>query len=1431
MVLAFVHRPVILINRIRTPRGSTVKQLLSPPWAPPSGVVRFMLSAGLALAALATGGHLVQDSPYAPASAAEAPLSELPPDHPLAGHWTTLASGDRINRLVRDGDTLWSAADRGGLVRWNLTDRTFKQYLAPQSGLLSSNVHDALVMPDGEVWAATEKGLSRWNPVTNTFVTVTPDNSPGMPARVVTALEMMDGSRIWVGFGQEWDPITVDPLSREPGTFSPGGLALYNRDDNTWTEETHAELDGGGFGTPTKYKTIPSENVTDIEYATDGILWVGTRPYFTFDPNTVGEGGGPAGFWVLAGGGLAAYQDGNWRNWHPASAGASCYANNITDLAPDVEGRMWVGTAGKGALVMRSGLGPSGCSSGQAYYIRGRRDMSPGLRGNYVFSVDVDDQGHVWVGHGNGHDTGMGIGILNHHNTFDDSSGSRTPWDSDDEWEFIDIDGEPGSSDFLASALAVREPGQRYIGTKNERLGDGEGIREYVEATRDWTRLQTASDGLPSNQITGIARSPVNGDVWFVTRHRGVAMYDGEHWRSWRMFAAGDQVATVMSDLPSSELGFERIKVDLADNAAFRAAFPSIPRYARIGDNPVLYRVKRYVAERSGIGPFLEVTPKLHRETKAGTPIYGVDRGPASDAATQIAVDAAGTVWVGGRETIWLGNNCPSDRAVERECWLDGGLGRWDGTVWTVYWQDELGAGADAIPDQEVQAVEVDHAGKIWAGTGNPRLTEGDGIGVLDPATGTWTVYDKVNQGAKLGSDAAADFGLAPDTGDVWVSHHSATVCEKPPFGGACTPARLGGGVSHWNGHVWEAWTKPKSSLRGFGAQGELSSVVVDRSRNRVWAGGFDGDAKSMHWNSGKGVNAVLNWCPLPCTNDAWQNVDWPEEGEVAALGVDATGNLWAGVHRSGNGITPPEAGIKLLSGTDEWFTYTPENSGVVSNEITVFEPDGDDMWVGSLRHGVSLYSAEVLPTPTPAPTWTPHPSATSTGTATDEPSPTSLHTPTHTATPGPTQTATPTSRPTRPTGVCDGRWPGWCDVYLPFSVQRLTCRDCPKPTLPPTPTHELPGATSTPVPTATEYPTATRTPEPTATGTATATTTTAPVASPTQSIGTPTQEPSSTPTATPSATTAPPSATPTATFTAGPTQPAIKEWGIFEGAGSLPRVDFHGVTGTDANHVWFVGDQGTVLFWDGEQMFSQAVPTTNTLRRIFVLSATRGYIVADGGKFMDTTNGGMRWKNVRTGGYEDDWRAVSAIQGPEGIRGWLLGHDKGLRLFFNGSTWAPSGPGDRNTGHEYSDVAMLSPSSAVATRDDASGARIYNWNGSDWVPGPSTGALHDLDVLSGTQGVAVGARGTVWRLGGGGWSQMASRPSTQGQDLNAVQMLSDEVIWAAGGRTRLYHWNGSTWTTHTIPAQTRDIRGIWLSPSGDDGWAVGDGGLVLRYE
>jgi ligand-binding sensor domain-containing protein len=1413
-------------------------------------VAKAMLAAGLVAAAMLTAGPLVSRGllPVAEArTAAEGPLPE-------GGGWFTHANGDRINRILRDGATAWVATDGGGLVRWDLTEPvtpTYRQYLAPQDGLLSNQVYDVEIAPDGVLWAATGRGLARMRPGGEGFDTLSPDNSTGMPARMVTAIEPTADGYLWVGFSQEWDPNLLNPKSRQNGDFRGGGMARYHPSTNTWEEAIRPKPEQTSDGDV--YKSLPSENITEIEMSSDALLWIGSRPYYVWDENGCGDPDCIAdpGYWLWAGGGLAVFDGSKWQVYR-STQGGGCYSDHIFDIEADAEGRMWVGTRGRGLLLMMFGMRKVACSSGQAFYLRGRaapNQPRTGLTATTVRAVDIDAEGRVWIGQSEGDNEGKGITILSHNFTFGDSSAVDEGSRSDDNWAYIDFDDIPGDTSALVTALEVGGP-DKLIGTEDNKFGGGFGMRAYVEAASTWTAMRTGDIGLPSNQITDIAHNPAKGETWVAFRDKGVARFDGERWQGWRMFGQGAKAATITEQ---ARAGVERIKVNVPDQAAFNKLFPVVPAFARIENDPSFYRVTGYTAERNGIGPFLKISPKLVRPVASGTSVYLIYRGPPSDHSTQLAIGADGHVWAGGRETIWTGSYCSSAKLKKAQCWLDGGLGHWDGQEWTVFDVDN-----SQLPDQDVSAVAVDKTGRVWAGTGDTK-SSGYGIAIYDPTAKTWTRFERgsLPSGQKMGSNGITDLSLDPQTGAMWSSHHP-VVEYRQDLGGNYSRIFIGGGVSLWNTSAWSAWTKQAGArLRAFGEYGETTAVLADRTHNRIWVGAWDGEA-NFHWPEGYGVHAVVNSCPLDnCANGTWESTTFKEDGLVSDIDLDRAGNVWVGTHRNGSGVIPPTGGVKVFDG-GEWSTYTPGNTPMTSNQITALAAVDARMWVGTLDDGISVFDAEpaVPPTdvpPSPTPSLTPggDPTATPTDTVDETPTPgsptatagtpsgTASRTPTHT--PG-TPTDTPTASPTRAPS-CGPGTDRPCRIVLPYVRAVRTCpglRRCPVATSLPTP--ELltavpgeptiePTSTPSPEPVETEVPTDTPTNAPTQTGGPTDIPTATDTPVPGEDTATPTATASAT--ATSAMATTGPTATRTRTPTVAPTatSAAPKQWSIFTPTDfRLPTDDFYGVAGARADDVWFVGATGKILHWDGTEMTSATAPSNKALRWISMLSATQGFIAGDEGALIELRS--RRWVKANTGSYTDNWRAVAAVQDTEGLTGWALGGDKGNRIKLTAGVWAPGGPVDRNTGHVYSGIAMLSPSSAFATQNSANGARIYKWNGSEWSPGPSTGPLNDLHVRSTTEGVAVGARGAAWALDtAGDWKVMTTKPSTSGNDLNAVFMVAPDHIWAGGGATKLFRYNGATWVADDIRAQNRAIHDIWIAPDGSEGWAVGEAGLFLRYE
>ena len=112
-------------------------------------------------------------------------------------------------------------------------------------------------------------------------------------------------------------------------------------------------------------------------------------------------------------------------------------------------------------------------------------------------------------------------------------------------------------------------------------------------------------------------------------------------------------------------------------------------------------------------------------------------------------------------------------------------------------------------------------------------------------------------------------------------------------------------------------------------------------------------------------------------------------------------------------------------------------------------------------------------------------------------------------------------------------------------------------------------------------------------------------------------------------------------------------------------------------------------------------------------------------------------------------------------------------------------------------------------------------WNLHTTAP---TTALFGVDMLSSTDGWAVGWGGRFYHWDGTSWSLH----TTLTYNINDVDMVATDDGWAVGPNT-IYRWDGTSWVEHTT------VLGMTFQAvsmvSSSDGWAVGSGGRIFHYD
>jgi hypothetical protein len=464
--------------------------------------------------------------------------------------------------------------------------------------------------------------------------------------------------------------------------------------------------------------------------------------------------------------------------------------------------------------------------------------------------------------------------------------------------------------------------------------GDGWGIK-WRTSTGAWRTLATADGGLPGNRITALAATGSGNRLWVGTAGRGVAVWDGGRWRGYRAFGRAKEIAAVNR---SADAGADSLTLSL-DPDALGAALPGPVQRLRLDGDPTLYELTQARAVEGGTAA--TVSPRLLVPVAAGTKVYSVERGAASDTGAALAVDQSGITWVGGRRTVWLGR-CPT----YPRCWLDGGLTAMDGSGWRA--PAELPEG-QVLAD--VQALAAMPGGEVWVGTASANQGLSVALARYRPSAGAWTVF-RAEGGLGLG--AVTGFAAEQEAGAMWVAHHSAAGCD-PAVVATCSPKRVGGGLARWDGATWHTWTKAQGApLLAYGDEGDITALLRDSERGLLYAGAWSADPSGFHWNSGVGIRTALSTCRGDCS-DGWESIDFGADGPVRALALDSARRLWVGSSRDRLGAIPPDAGLRVLTDTG-WIAVSAARAPLPDDNVTALASDGSAMWVGSYDRGLAVW-------------------------------------------------------------------------------------------------------------------------------------------------------------------------------------------------------------------------------------------------------------------------------------------------------------------------------------------------------------------------------------------------------------------------------------------------------------------------------------------
>jgi hypothetical protein len=250
---------------------------------------------------------------------------------------------------------------------------------------------------------------------------------------------------------------------------------------------------------------------------------------------------------------------------------------------------------------------------------------------------------------------------------------------------------------------------------------------------------------------------------------------------------------------------------------------------------------------------------------------------------------------------------------------------------------------------------------------------------------------------------------------------------------------------------------------------------------------------------------------------------------------------------------------------------------------------------------------------------------------------------------------------------------------------------------------------------------------------------------------------------------------------------------------------DLDGIWGTSPVDFYVVGSGGTIRHFIAAGSYPMASGTTKNLRDVWGTNSNNVFAVGEDGIILHYN--GSIWSAMASGVTVN----LSGVWGSSSTNVFAVG-EEGTILHYKGSSWTPMISG---TDEDIWDIWGISITKVFAVGD---GATILSYEGA-WTPIMSPGFLYlygvwcsDSDDIFtvGTEGVY--GESTLWHYNGDRWDRMDS-----GTDkcLNAVWGNSPTDVFAVGANGTIVHYQEqpSLPTATVLPTSTRSPAPTQTTP------------------
>ncbi|MCX6854604.1 MAG: cadherin domain-containing protein, partial [Verrucomicrobia bacterium] len=237
-----------------------------------------------------------------------------------------------------------------------------------------------------------------------------------------------------------------------------------------------------------------------------------------------------------------------------------------------------------------------------------------------------------------------------------------------------------------------------------------------------------------------------------------------------------------------------------------------------------------------------------------------------------------------------------------------------------------------------------------------------------------------------------------------------------------------------------------------------------------------------------------------------------------------------------------------------------------------------------------------------------------------------------------------------------------------------------------------------------------------------------------------------------------------------------------------------------------------------------QTTPATDQLRDVWAADGANIWVVGNGGRIVKGDGSG-NWA-LQTSGVPNP---LIEVWGTSATNLWAVGGSGRILRSTNGTSWATQTSGTANT------LFSLWGSSDTNVWAAGDQSTLTRWNGTSWTAS-SLGVGVNM-ICHGLWGTAANniwmvgthintGNGMVYRYNGTSWTADTSMGTVAG--LNDVWGTSASDVWAVGGGGLILRWNGTTWST-SPSGTTQDLLSIWGS-SATDVYATSAEGGIFRF-